>query len=150
MKYFKSVNSMEELKKEYRKLCKELHPDFTGDDGTAFKEMRKEYEELLKNGLHAAASKEHSEELQKIINELVKFYNIDIDVVGSWIWVSGETYKIKEQLKSLGFKFSGKRKMWYYAAGLEKKKRGSNMSFQDIINAYGVDSIKSKGQTCIA
>lgn len=38
---------------------------------------------------------------------------IEIELVGSWIWVSGNTYPVKEQLKEAGIFWAGKKKKWY-------------------------------------
>ena len=49
MKYFSLVTTLEELKKEYRKLCFELHPDRNHDKDTTqeFQQMQNEYEKLI-------------------------------------------------------------------------------------------------------
>lgn len=39
---------------------------------------------------------------------------------GSWIWITGNTFKHREELKECGFKWSGSRKAWYIA---DKKPR---------------------------
>lgn len=44
--------------------------------------------------------------LQKVIN----FSDITIDIVGCFIWLDGNTYPYKDQLKEYGFKWSGQRK----------------------------------------
>ena len=47
MKYFNNVKNLQELKKQYRSLAMELHPDRGGDE-EQFKALVNEYEELLK------------------------------------------------------------------------------------------------------
>ena len=47
MKYFNNVNSIEELKKEFRTLCITMHPD-KGGDPSEFKTMLAEYQKLSK------------------------------------------------------------------------------------------------------
>ena len=45
-------------------------------------------------------------ELEKIISQILHFEDIIIEVVGSWIWLSGETKVIKDTLKNIVFKWA--------------------------------------------
>ena len=47
MKYFKNIETLEQLRKEYKRLVKENHPDNGGSD-EAIKIINAEYEELFK------------------------------------------------------------------------------------------------------
>ena len=46
MKYFKDLNSMEAVKKQYRKLAMKYHPDRGGNE-EVFKQINNEYEEAM-------------------------------------------------------------------------------------------------------
>lgn len=46
---YKYFNSNEDLKKQYRELCKRLHPDHGGNEEN-FKEMMAEYERIQLEG----------------------------------------------------------------------------------------------------
>ena len=48
MKYFKDLNSMEAVKKQYRKLAMKYHPDRGGNE-EVFKQINNEYESNNKN-----------------------------------------------------------------------------------------------------
>lgn len=48
MAYFKNVNSLEELRKQYRDLLKKYHPDCPNGSTEATQEINAEYEELFK------------------------------------------------------------------------------------------------------
>jgi len=136
MKYFDNVNTIEELKKEYKKLAFKLHPDRGGNE-EAFKQMANEYE-LLLNKLNKG--EELKDGFKDIIDAIINF-GIDIEVCGTWIWLSGETRPIKDTLKGLGFKWASKKKMWYWFEGERSKRRG-NTPMQKIRNTYGSTMIK--------
>ena len=46
MKYFKDLNSMEAVKKQYRKLAMKYHPDRGGNE-EVFKQINNEYEQAM-------------------------------------------------------------------------------------------------------
>ena len=151
--YFKNVATAEELKKAYRDLARELHPDLGGDE-EKFKEMQAEYEILwdsLKD-IHTAQdgstyvnkSTETADEFMNRINTLLKYKDLTTEVCGKWIWVSGEAAKeskeYRDMLKSLKFVFSGAKKAWGWTMGikpLNKKRRKSNLSMDYIRRKYG-------------
>lgn len=119
-KFFNNVETVEQLKKEYKKWALKLHPDCGGKQED-FIRMVEEYEKLFEKvkNYHTGKDgqtyqKENTEDInayKNIINELIK-YKIEIEIIGNWIWLSGDTRPIKEELKKLGFKWSAKRKMW--------------------------------------
>lgn len=61
MKYFLNINSLEELKKQFREYCQTMHPD-KGGNAEDFKSMLNEYEQAAKNC--GAWTKETREEVQ--------------------------------------------------------------------------------------
>lgn len=50
----------------------------------------------------------------KYLTELLQGKQVSVATIGDWLWIKGEeTREIKDDLKSLGFKWSGKKKAWY-------------------------------------
>ena len=47
-KYFKDVNTLEELRKQYRDLLKRFHPDNANGSTEATQEINAEYDRLFK------------------------------------------------------------------------------------------------------
>lgn len=87
MKYFVNVESMEELKKAYRKLAFQLHPDRNNGIDTEFKMMVNEYDLLFKQLQNS--TKNESEKVEDIniykdiINGLMRFEGLEIDIIGT-------------------------------------------------------------------
>ena len=153
MKYFKkNYETAEEVKKDYLEFVKKNHPDNGGDEET-FKEIQNEYIEIYeiyknihknKNG-EKYETKNDSEDLKKykkIIDEIVTIDGIDIDIIGSWLWVSGRTYEHKEKLKKIGLKYSAHKKAWYYHEGTYKKKTAETGDLDDLKKRWGYQNIK--------
>jgi hypothetical protein len=69
-----------------------------------------------------------------------KFSSITIEIVGSWIWLSGNTFNVKDEIKELNFKWSKNNKKWYLGEVLSKKK--GRMTWEQKVNLYGVQVVK--------
>ena len=156
MKYFKNIKTLEELRKEYKRLVKENHPD-NGGSVEAIKTINVEYEQLfkvLKNSDTKENKKkynmEEDEMLRNVINNIINL-NIDIEICGSWIWVSGNTYVCKAELKQNGFRWASKKKMWYWHNPEEETRSYGKTTMEDIRTKYGSQVIKeSVSRVCIA
>lgn len=147
MKFFNDCNTIEEVKALYRKLAKEHHPDHGGDTET-MQAINTEYAfacaKILKGeNLNSAEVEEQirlSEEYREVIEKIINLPNIIIEVVGNWIWVTGNTYAVKDRLKAANLQFAPKKKCWYYRVE-EFKTRGSNKSLDEIRQKYGSEKI---------
>lgn len=159
MAYFTNIQSIEDLKAQYKKLARQHHPDLGGSLET-MQEINAEYDRLFKKYEHIhknangqtyekAESHEAPEQFRNIIESLLKF-DITIDLVGSWIWVTGNTFTAKETLKELGFKWASRKKAWYWHSQEEVARRKSKMSLAEIKDKYGCESFKGKQQVLLA
>ena len=136
---FKGVEGINEAKKIYKTLAKKLHPDVGGDE-ESFKLLNAVYNDLVEHKIYFSNDIKLDIELEKIISLILHFENISIELVGSWIWVNGDTREIKEKLKELGFKWASKKKMWFY--GEMKKRNHKEQSLEDIKAKYGSETLK--------
>ena len=109
MMYFKNVTNLEDLKKQYRKLAMEFHPDRGGSE-EVMQKINSEYERLFSD---LKTAEDMEDDFRAIIDALLNF-DLTIEIIGTWIWVSGDTYAVKAQLKELGFKWASKKKAWYW------------------------------------
>jgi DNA primase len=102
------------------------------------------YNSILENGINFSSDTEFDLEIEKIISKILHYQDIIIEVVGSWIWISGNSKSIKEELKELGFKWANKKKMWYY--GEMKGRNPKQKSMSDIKAKYGCQTVQTKQQ----
>lgn len=147
------INDIDSLKREYFKLAKKYHPDMGGTTAQ-MQQLVSEYESLLKKLL--SGSKLNSEQkkneieldeaLRKVIDELIILDGLNIEIVGKWIWVSGNTYPVKETFKKVGMFPIKKNGVFYWVyKGSESKGRG-NLSMEEIKKRYGVEKVDVKPQ----
>ena len=78
-----------------------------------------------------------------IINKIIIYPNIQIDIIGSWLWVSGETKPIKEILKELNFKWHDVRKCWYLKFTYTKSTL-CNLNFDELKEMYDGQRFNTK------
>lgn len=152
LRWFNSCKTIEDVKKEYRKLCQEYHPDLHGiETEETMKQINAEYEiafNCFKN-VHETAedntktytsstdSTETAAEFMDIINGLIHCEGVEIDLVGRWIWLTGNTYQYKNIIKRLGFRYASKKKAWYWHTAEDACKSRKNSSLDEIKNKYG-------------
>jgi curved DNA-binding protein CbpA len=156
MYFTKSIETLEQLKKEYRRLATTHHPDTKNGNLEIMQKINNEYEEIFKKVKNNFINKEQEiytkengetpQEFINIINKLIVLYNIEIEIIGSFIWVIGETKDHKEVLKELNFKWHSKKLCWYLAPKSYIKRSKKNYEMDDLRNMYEVTSVKKNKQ----
>ena len=151
--------TLEELKSAYRKLAMLNHPD-RGGDIKAMQAINAEYDILfpkLKN-IHQnkdgetytsrQTTTETPDSFKDLINELMKLDDIVIEVIGCFVWVTGNTKTYKDQLKALKFKWHSKKSAWYLAPDDYRNRSHKNYDLEEIRTMYGTTGkVNSKGTT---
>ena len=87
---------------------------------------------------------ETAQEFMKIINQIIFFDGIKIELCGSWIWVSGNTKEYKEQFKALGFYWASKKKMWYWRNQEDATRSRGGFTMDEIREKYGSETYETK------
>ena len=117
LEFFIDCTTKEQARKEFLKLCLMMHPD-KGGEHERFVRMQNEYEyvsRILPNEDEEKTTTHESEiKLSEMIEKLCRLRGIEIELCGSWLWVTGDTYSAKDRLKEFGFKYSSKKKCWYW------------------------------------
>lgn len=143
--YFENVKTLDELKKQYRRLAMKYHPDMGGST-EAMQQINAEHDalfEMLKKRHNASADEYHqttetAAEFRDIIDFLMKFDDLEVELVGSWVWCGGNTKPHKDELKAAGFRWSQNKARWYWhhpEAG-HKWRRGK-ATMDEIRRKYG-------------
>ena len=149
--------TLEELKAMYRKLAMLHHPD-RGGNAEIMKEVNGEYDvlfPLLKN-VHKTKegetytarqeTNETSDSFKDLISELMKMDGIVIEIIGCFVWVTGNTKPNKDKLKELKFQWHNKKIAWYLKPDDYRNRSGKEYSLDEIRVMYGTSGeMNSKG-----
>jgi hypothetical protein len=119
---FGDISTLEELKKRYRELCKTYHPD-KGGSTAQMQQINNEYSSILERLMRGEPSKVHESGFDPMAHELrvrealekiAHLEGLEIEIIGNWIWVGGETRTHKDALKAAKYYWASKRKLWYF------------------------------------
>lgn len=136
------------IKATYKKLALKYHPDRNPLGAELMKAINAAFEMLINNidnlskyqASEAEARYNYGEELEAVLNTLNQLSGIIFEVIGNWVWISGETKTHKEALKELRCKWASKKKQWYYRPEEHRSRRNSKEHSIDEIRAkYGSD-----------
>lgn len=160
--YFENVKTVEELRKQYKELLKQFHPDNPGGSTEATQEINAEYDRLFKalkdkhdneasdSGEQDKASYDNMKydftedaKLREVLQQIISFTGINIIIAGCWIWVDGDTFQYKETLKALGFKWAREKRKWYFHTEAFRKRSHKTLTMDEITSTYGGTKVKT-------
>ena len=146
--YFSDCRTLEEVKRRYKELAMQHHPD-RGGCTAVMQDINNEYENVMKNPFFSFSEQTEQEKQEfikypEIIDQVIGLQGIIIELIGNWIWISGNTYPYKSQLKQIGFYFAPKKVMWYYRPPDYKSSNRSPKTIEYIRLKYGSDVIETK------
>ena len=162
-KYFENISTLEQLRRQYKDLLKKHHPD-NGGNVADMQEINAEYDKLFKalkdrHESKATYNKESNAKtdfnnmkydfsedakLREMLNKIIHFDAITIEIIGNWIWCF-DSYGYRKELKELGFKYAHNKKAWYFHTEAFRKRSHKKLSMDDIRNYYGSTEVETDG-----
>ena len=145
---FSTCFTFEDLRKSYKTFCFIYHPD-KGGTKEKFQEMQRQYEERIhflkrygerKTNAKAKEPEMTEDEMKRFSHIISKvlFPGVEIELVGCWIWLSGNTFPYRDKIKDSGFFWSSKHKKWFWNPEGKKRKVRSKKNYDELKNIYGV------------
>ena len=161
LQYFKQCDNPQAVKNLFRDLLVQFHPDKHKDQFEHYNDITRgiieQYQAVLKGfDGYTAMGSDGRDHIYKYYPELeesimaqvdmllhLDMVNVEILIVGLWVWVEGDTKPYKENLKTAGMHWNGKRMAWQWKpyAGRPHYSSQSNAAIK---NWYGVDRVGSR------
>lgn len=147
-KYFAGITNIEDLRKRYRELLKQFHPDNENGSTEITQQINQEYDRafaelsLNKNTDSQTYTQEENEEFKTVMSQ-ISHINADIEVIGSWLWVHGG-YEYKDLLKSVGFQYAPRKRCWTWHFGEYRRYHRKEITLDEIRQKYGTQQVKNR------
>jgi hypothetical protein len=89
------------------------------------------------------AVKEKATVSEKIteLQEKIDLAGLHLEICGSWLWVTGKTFQVKDTLKELGFRYSANKLAWYYRQVENRSGNQEPISLEKIRELYGASLV---------
>lgn len=155
--WFKGIKTVEELRKKYRELLKQFHPDNEGGSVEITQEINRQYDALFSilskennSDEETSTSDDEAEDkaenaaFKEVLNQIIG-YDIEIEIIGKWIWCF-QCYAVKDKLKELGFKWAARKKCWCWHYGNYKRYHKGETDLNDIRAKYGSRKVNRKSR----
>jgi hypothetical protein len=127
-----------EVEQRYQELSKVYN-----NQDEMLKTIASEYSKLIillgePKPVEAAEEKATLSDKLKELMAKVDTSELGTEVLGNWLWITKNSFPIKDVLKSLGFRYSGNKKAWYYRSDEFRGSENQDPISLDMIRArYG-------------
>lgn len=157
--YFENCTTPGEIKARYRELAMKHHPD-RGGDTRIMQDINGQYHDLLKSKSGFKFQRKNGEwkeykynfrNEQYIVEALDKLLrlqlpaDVEILIIGLYIWVRGDTKPIKEDLKKIDFRWHSKRQCWYWRPAWMTSSY-SAQPLETLMGYYGGRRVEHEGE----
>lgn len=154
--FFAGCFTEAEIKARYRDLCKVHHPDLGGSD-EMMKLVNLAYEARLRGEFRKDYDDETAENMVDLekevaakVAEIIGLKGIVIELVGRWVWVTGNTWPVKDTIKRAGFSWASQKRCWFWHKPEDKCPSRARKTLDEIKAKYGSTVLRGAGRPCLS
>ena len=153
MAYFGGCKNLQELRAEYRRLAKQHHPDMGGDEKIMM-QINAEYDKLSAILPEISAqgeeykpreeAREAPEEYREAVIATLGMDSVEVELCGSWLWCTGNTYPYRQRFAAAGYKWSKSKSAWYWKPENSVSRCKKHFSLEEIRAMHGSTRISAE------
>lgn len=151
--YFDHCQTLAELKAAYRRLAIQNHPDHGGDVATmqainaehdrVFARL-KEKEDVANDAAGRPRSTEAAADFRRMFDALMPLRGLNIELCGTWVWITGNTREHAEKIKAAGCYWAHKKRAWYWRPAGPRMGRHREKSLAEIRVKFGSQTLREE------
>ena len=146
--YFAGCQSLNEAKVRFLALAKQHYPAKNGNPGVMF-QIRLEYQQIRNDP--SFAFHQHTEDVKvdfmqfpDVVDKILG-WPLEIEIIGTWTWVSGYSYDYKDELLKMGFYYEPGKQSWYSRPTSYRSTNPKPLDFDRIRSLHGRNTINLLG-----
>ena len=149
-------NTVEAIRAGYREQTKLYHPDINPNGLEMMKLINLAFEFLKEHcgkwdyQRDFTAGPSLAEDIQAIFEKVKTFVDINCEVCGAWLWISGNTKPYKEQLKEMNLRWSRNKTAWYWRPEGYRKRSKRVFSMGEIRQTWGSYEMEQEPLTAVS
>ena len=136
-------NTINDLRKAYKEMALKYHPDLNPNGLEMMKLINQAYELLSDcvgswdHSSDSSSDESLADTFDEILSKIAHLVGVEIEVCGTWLWVTGQTFSVKGALKEAGCKWASKKKAWFWKPADQKSKSRKEWSLDQIRSEHG-------------
>ena len=152
--------TLADVRTAYKKAALRYHPDHGGDvrqmqlvnEAFALLTRILEDNKTWSDWHEAKAAQETplTEVILKKYNQVKHLHGVKIELIGTWLWVTGDTRHHRTQLKGAGFRWNRKKLAWYWHPATYRKRTRREWSLEKIRETFEATTLQTEELLSVA